>query len=61
MLERWTHCLDESGVVMAVLRDLSKEYDYIPQDLLIAKLHAYGLNMNALYLPYCNLQIRKIK
>ena len=61
LLERWKHCLDDSGVVMAVLMDLSEAYDCIPYDLLIAKLHAYGLNTNAIYLLHSYLTNRKQK
>ena len=61
MLEQWKHCLDNSGVVMTVLMDLSKAYDCIPHDLLIAKRHAYGLNTNALYLLHSYLTNRKQK
>ena len=35
--------LDEKGMVATVLMDLSKAYDCIPHDLLIAKLSAYGI------------------
>ena len=36
--------LDEKGMVATVLMDLSKAYDCIPHDLLIAKLSAYGID-----------------
>ena len=41
LIERFKHCLDNSGVIPAVLMDLSRAYDYILHDLLIGKLHAY--------------------
>ena len=44
LLEEWRKKLDDNFVVGAVLTDLSKAFDYIPHDLLIAKLAAYGLS-----------------
>ena len=48
MIEMWRKALDEKKVVGAVLTDLSKAFDCLPHDLLIAKLHAYGFERSAL-------------
>ena len=39
--------------------NLSKTFDYIPHDLLIVKLHAYGFNKKALTFVYSHLKRRK--
>ena len=48
MIELWKKALDEHKVAGAVLTDLSKAFDCIPHDLLIAKLQAYGFEKSAL-------------
>ena len=40
--------LDKNYVVGAILMDLSKAFDCIPHDLVIAKLHAYGFDLKSL-------------
>ena len=50
--------LDEKLIAGTVMMDLSKAFDCLPHDLLIAKLHAYGFNDNALKLLYNYLQGR---
>ena len=50
MTEKWHECLDENRVVAAVLMDLSKAFDSLPHDILIAKLHAHGFNNETLML-----------
>ena len=41
LIENWKKSLDEKKIVGAVLMDLSKTFDSIPLDLLIAKMYTY--------------------
>ena len=56
LIEEWKSKLDNNFIVGSVLMDLSKAFDCIPHDLIIAKLHAYGLDENALVLVYSYLK-----
>ena len=59
MLLRWQSTLNSNGVVGAVLMDLSKAFDCLPHDLLIAKLAAYGFGTGSLKLFHNYLNGRK--
>ena len=48
MIEKWKKSLDNKGNAGAVLMDLSKAFDTLNHDLLIAKLAAYGFEKSAL-------------
>ena len=51
MLERWKKGLDNDKIAGALLTDLSKAFDCLKHELLIAKLRAYGFdNQNLLYI-----------
>ena len=60
LVEEWREHLDENFVVGAVLTDLSKAFDCIAQNLLIAKLAACGFSDTALRYVYSYLRNRKL-
>ena len=50
LTERWKKILDEKGFAGAVLMDLSKAFDALNHEVLIAKLSTYGFNNESLKL-----------
>ena len=50
LLEKLCLSLDNKGCGGAIFMDLSKAFDTLNHDLLIAKLHAYGFSKKALIL-----------
>ena len=59
MVEIWKKKTDQRDVFGALLTDLSKVFDCIPYDLIIAKMEAYGLDISALRLIHVYLNNRK--
>ena len=51
--------IDKGGKCGTLLTDLSKAFDCLLHDLLIAKLHAYGFEIDSLRLVYSYLVGRK--
>ena len=52
MIEKCRKSLDAGGAFAALLTDLSKAFDCLPHELLIANLHAYGVDIPSLKLLY---------
>ena len=59
MLEKWKRSVDNSKMFGALLTDLSKAFDCLDHELLIAKLNAYGFSLTALKLVHNYLSNRK--
>ncbi len=51
--------MDSGGVAGAILTDLSKAFDCLHHELLIAKLNAYGFRRSALLFIHSYLTDRK--
>ena len=63
LLTSWQNSLDRRGFVGPILMDLSKSYDCLPHDLLLAKLQAYGFSKESirLFLSYLTNRTQIIK
>ena len=59
LIEEWKTSLEAKKHTAAVLMDLSKAFDSLPINLLIAKLAAYGVSINSLKLLQSYLTNRK--
>ena len=59
MTDKRRRCLDKGGSSGALLTDLSKAFDCILHDLLIAKLYVYGVDLKSLKFIYSYLTERK--
>ena len=55
MIEKWRKSLEEGGVFGTLLTDLSKAFNCLSHELLIAKLRAYGVDILSLKLLHSYL------
>ena len=61
LIQSWQKELDETGFVGTTLMDLSKVYDCLPHDLMVAKLEAYDISKESLQLISDYLSYRKLR
>ena len=59
LIEKLKESVDRGGAFGALFTDLSKAFDCLPHELLIAKLEAYGFDEKAVTLIYNYLSNRK--
>ena len=59
MLEKWKSSVDKGKEFGMLLTDLSKVFDCLSHELIIAKLNAYGFSLSALKLMQSYLSERK--
>ena len=58
MLKKWKRAVDNGKVFGILLTDLSKAFDCLSHELLLAKLHTYGFSISVLRLIYSYLANR---
>jgi len=58
MIEHWRKSLDNKGYAGCVLMDLSKAFDCMNHELLLAKLYAYGFSKNSIKIIHSYLKNR---
>ena len=58
MIERWRQSIDKNGKCGSLLTDLSKAFDCLDHNLMIAKLNEYGFDYNAVKLVHSYLTNR---
>ena len=61
LLPKWQKEFDSAKFIGTMLMDLSKTYDCLPHDLLIAKLEAHGLGSLNLLLAYLTFRKQRTK
>ena len=59
LIEKWLAKFDLGGYAGTILIDLSKAYDRLSHDLLIAKLEAYRLDIDSLNFLLNHLSLRR--
>ena len=62
-VDDWKYALDQNLITGVVFIDLSKAFDCLPHSLLIAKLHAYGVDWSAceLLADYLSHRLQRVK
>ena len=59
LIEKWKQSVDYGGAFGALMIDLSKAFDCLPHELLIAKLDAFGSDKKSIKLVHNYLSNRK--
>ena len=60
LTEEWRKQLDNNKIFGALFMDLSKAFDCLPHDLLLAKLETYGFNIDTLTISILSYQKKTI-
>ena len=59
MMEKWKKAVDNGSVFGALLMDLSRAFDCLPHELIIAKLNSYSFDLTAVNLIHNYLTKQK--